>query len=311
MCNNGAKQSPINLISEDFQTDEDAIISIDASEYSMKSGKLHNDGQMLRWFLDVDEIMPTFKSPTSPNATFDMHRCDFHWGACDDVGSEHKVDGNSYPLEMQCIHHNTKYDMNQDYLSHADGVAVLLFFFKVGTTNTDMEDVFSNLPLYKTMKVNSTLSTSLEIGTDPEPATADLPEPVPMPFDIKNSVLDKVDLTKFFYYQGSLTQPGCHEAVTYVAFRDAIQVSPEQLDSIREVVVDEAKGQINGRPIQDTNDRKLTKSFNEDFPVAAGSGLCATAVEPRKKAAPSAAFKDSPMVSAVLLVFVGMFISYV
>jgi len=42
-----------------------------------------------------------------------------------------------------------------------------------------------------------------------------------------NSLLEGVDRTKYYRYQGSLTTPNCNEAVIWTVFKDPIKVSQD------------------------------------------------------------------------------------
>lgn len=55
----------------------------------------------------------------------------FHWGRNDLEGSEHTIDGSQLPLEMHVVHFNSLYLTQEDALKEKDGVAVLVYFFKV------------------------------------------------------------------------------------------------------------------------------------------------------------------------------------
>lgn len=61
----------------------------------------------------------------------------FHWGAKNNIGSEHTIDKEHFPLEMHIVHRNIKYESFEDALLHPDGLAVLgvLFSVKVSTTS--------------------------------------------------------------------------------------------------------------------------------------------------------------------------------
>lgn len=63
----------------------------------------------------------------------------FHWGSKFRKGSEHKLDGIFYNLEMHLVHRNTKY-VNMDVArKHKDGLAVIAILFyivDVGNNNS-------------------------------------------------------------------------------------------------------------------------------------------------------------------------------
>lgn len=55
----------------------------------------------------------------------------FHWGPTDESGSEHTVDGTSYPLEMHIAHTKKSYGPLLLAFLHSDGGAVIGRLFKV------------------------------------------------------------------------------------------------------------------------------------------------------------------------------------
>merc|ERR1711976_577371 len=81
------------------------------------------------------------------------------------------------------------------------------------------------------------------------------------------------DKTRFWTYPGSLTTPPCYESVTWVLFREPVEVSEAQLNQFRNLASyakgesaqpsDDLHGHIieNYRPITPQNDRILKASF--------------------------------------------------
>ena len=66
----------------------------------------------------------------------------FHWGSDNGKGSEHTVDGSSFPLEMHMVHTNTKYN-GTDWKKHKDGLAVIGIFADIGHLNSRFLKVYS------------------------------------------------------------------------------------------------------------------------------------------------------------------------
>ena len=83
--------------------------------------------------------------PLKPDLEYLFKQFHFHWGSSDDTGSEHKVNGNFYPLEMHLVHFNSKYDNLVEALKHKDGILVIGVLFKV--------DDVGNEELQKTLVV--------------------------------------------------------------------------------------------------------------------------------------------------------------
>lgn len=55
----------------------------------------------------------------------------FHWGKNNMEGSEHTIDGAQQPLEMHVVHFRSRYLTQEAALKEDDGIAVLVYFFKV------------------------------------------------------------------------------------------------------------------------------------------------------------------------------------
>lgn len=56
----------------------------------------------------------------------------FHWGLSDGQGSEHRLNGMQYDLEMHLGHRNSKYPNMAEAGMNQDGIVVLAFLFQVG-----------------------------------------------------------------------------------------------------------------------------------------------------------------------------------
>ncbi|KAF4528484.1 hypothetical protein B566_EDAN013031, partial [Ephemera danica] len=53
----------------------------------------------------------------------------FHWGADNTRGSEHTIDGKSFPLELHVVHYKTEYGTPTNALTKPDGLAVVGYLF--------------------------------------------------------------------------------------------------------------------------------------------------------------------------------------
>lgn len=71
-----------------------------------------------------------FGGPLNTSYVFEFIH--FHWGLADGNGSEHRLDGQSYDLEMHLGHRNAKYRDMGEAAMNQDGIVVLAFLFQVG-----------------------------------------------------------------------------------------------------------------------------------------------------------------------------------
>ncbi|XP_023328777.1 uncharacterized protein LOC111701634 isoform X2 [Eurytemora carolleeae] len=158
-------------------------------------------------------------------------------------GSEHRVNGIGYPLEVHLVHYNTKYKDISVAVQYQDGLAVLGIMFHISDTeNQDIQPILEILPTITKPQSQNTLR---------------------FPFS-----MDKLlpgDISKFYRYSGSLTTPGCYEVVTWSVFFESIPISEPQLKIFRELVNLEGKRMVNNhRPVQPINSRTIFRSTKTD-----------------------------------------------
>lgn len=55
----------------------------------------------------------------------------FHWGKNDAEGSEHTIDGIHHPIEMHVVMFKGNYLTQESAMKEKDGIAVLVYLFKV------------------------------------------------------------------------------------------------------------------------------------------------------------------------------------
>lgn len=110
--------------------------------------------------------------------------------------AEHLIEGVRYPLEVHLVHQND-----------AKQFVVLSVMAKEGKNSKPFELLESYLPIQKG-------ETKL----------------IQQPFDISQNLPEEQG---YFSYRGSLTTPPCTEEVTWVVFKDAIEVSLEQVELLK------------------------------------------------------------------------------
>lgn len=130
--------------------------------------------------------------------------------------SEHQFEGKNLAMEMHFVHKNESGDL-----------AVIGVLINEGMRNTALANVWTNLPDEK---------TEHDLKLD---------EPV----DLVKLLPD--DQTKF-RYNGSLTTPPCSEGVRWIVFKDAIELSKEQIEAFGEIYPN------NNRPVQSLNERGIS-----------------------------------------------------
>lgn len=161
-----------------------------------------------------------------------------HWGKKNNRGSEHTINGKTFPAELHLVHFNTKYDTIGDAVAQEDGLAVLGIMLKIASEDNE-----------KLSPIIDGLSTITHSGRKETLAT---------PFALSDLLPD--DVTTFYRYSGSLTTPTCNEVVTWTVFEDPITISNNQIEEFRKLL-DDAENPIvdNFRPVQPLNGRLLEK----------------------------------------------------
>ena len=169
----------------------------------------------------------------------------FHWGASDDHGSEHQVNGKSYAAELHLVHWNVDlFDSFESAVTQEDGLAVIGVFIEVCEDCPQMIPIFDLLPRIKHKDDKYRMKT---------------------PFD--PSVL--IPCTEDYWtYSGSLTTPPCSESVTWIVLKETITIPSKHMEMLRSLhgypfwqkpganIVD------NFRPVMPLNGRIIRSSFS-------------------------------------------------
>ncbi|MEQ2271653.1 hypothetical protein XENORESO_007301, partial [Xenotaenia resolanae] len=124
----GPRQSPINIVTKEAQFDPSLKpLKIKYDPYNSRD--ILNNGQSFQ----VDFVDDTDSSTLTGGpicGTYHLNQFHFHWGASDDRGSEHNVDGARFPCELHLVHWNTKYSSFREAADKDDGLAVIGVFLK-------------------------------------------------------------------------------------------------------------------------------------------------------------------------------------
>ncbi|XP_032087006.1 carbonic anhydrase 7 [Thamnophis elegans] len=236
----GSRQSPIDIISTQAIYDP-SLKPLNISYESDSSLGISNNGHSVMVdFKDVDDKTAISGGPLqNPYRLKQFH---FHWGTSQKLGSEHTINGKSFPCELHLVHWNAKkYPTFGEAVVAADGLAVIGVFLEVGEEHTTMNrltDAFYMVK-YKGTKAefrSFNPSTLLPSGK------------------------------KYWTYAGSLTTPPLHESVTWIVMKEAIQISEKQMEKFRSLLFtteeDEKIPMVNNfRPPQPLKGRVVRASF--------------------------------------------------
>lgn len=172
--------------------------------------------------------------------TYVLEQFHLHWGSQEGKGSEHTIDGVEYDAELHLVHYNTKYGDFGSAANKPDGLAVFGFMVKVGKSH----EGFGKLS-------NGMKSVAPQGGKTAVDS-----------FDPKCLFSEK-DLSSYWAYLGSLTTPPLFESVTWIVFKNPMEISQEQMDDLRSLKNCEGCDMVNNyRPPQPLEGRVVSCSFH-------------------------------------------------
>ncbi|KAI5096667.1 carbonic anhydrase 4 [Silurus meridionalis] len=188
-------------------------------------------------------------------ATYKAIQLHLHWGVEDGLGSEHTIDGEQYPMELHIVHIKEQYNTLKEAMNDSVGVAGLAFFYEVSTKeNQKFNEVIEALGRIP-YNGNSTTLQNFRL-TDILPP------------------LEK--LSSYYRYSGSLTVPGCDEAIIWTIFQEFFYISQQQLvDVTKQLRFETGHPMIETyRPVQKLNGRMVYKSTACSFTSSGPVILC-------------------------------------
>ncbi|KAI4814902.1 hypothetical protein KUCAC02_005078 [Chaenocephalus aceratus] len=230
---NGRHQSPVNIVTRRMLLDE-RLTSFHFTRYQEAfHGRLLNNGHTVQLDLPSSINIKGGNLATQYKA-IQLH---LHWGVDGGPGSEHTIDGEQFPMEMHIVHIKEEYNSLSQAVRDSTGVAVLGFIFEESKSANKKFDPLINALKNITQPGNSTTleSVSLEMFTPPQ----------------KN-------MTKYLRYNGSLTTPGCAEAVVWSLFENTVPLSRKQLAAFSHLQFSNGEQMVKTfRPLQPLNGRQV------------------------------------------------------
>lgn len=206
----GVKQSPISIVTNDVVLDMERLTPIVFKGYDTVSTNdeftMANNGHTVQVSLNNAKCEITGAGLPGTYVAEQFH---FHWGATDNRGSEHDVNGRHFPMEMHIVHRNKMYTNVSQAMDKVNGLAVLGFFFEIGRSNPHFQEIIDHFGQiqFKDREVDLQSIPLVEL----------------MP----------AKLSTFYRYEGSLTTPPCYESVIWTIFNETIEIAEEQLEQFR------------------------------------------------------------------------------
>jgi len=172
-----------------------------------------------------------------------------HWGNTIERGSEHLIDNEPYSAELHFVNWNHDLYKNSKEASQANehnGLLVMAVFVKIGEFNPEFEKLSKCLHAIHLKEEN--------VSVDHLDIMQLLPE----------------NIHDYYTYPGSLTTPPCSESVTWVVFKQPIEITEEQLQLCHQLYSVSKENEAdenhlikyNDRPVCSLDHRKVFKSFH-------------------------------------------------
>ncbi|XP_049271270.1 carbonic anhydrase 1 [Rhipicephalus sanguineus] len=233
----GSYQSPID-ISTSATIFDSSLGPINYMHYSeaLRDVIVENDGHTgSKAALTLDGLPGVYK----------FKQLHFHWGDKSSAGSEHRVDGKSFALEMHLVHINTAYASTEEAYNHRDGLLVVAVLFKVeARENRALGNVVKTL-----RQMNERVERRGRLSQ-----LASLADLLPQKPSFS------------YFYRGSLTTPPCAEAVIWAVLKNYEKISESQLEVFRHLQAERTpNGTLrlvnNFRPSMPLNGRHVYRNF--------------------------------------------------
>uniref|UniRef100_A0A671N7S3 Carbonic anhydrase n=1 Tax=Sinocyclocheilus anshuiensis TaxID=1608454 RepID=A0A671N7S3_9TELE len=202
----GQRQSPINIVTHRVKHDPKLTSFIFEGHEKVFNMSVENHGHSAHFTLPQSVRLRGGGLP----ATYKAVQFHLHWGENGGQGSEHSVDGERYPMELHIVHIKEKHGSLGEALNDSTGVAALAFFFEVTSGQNKQLD-----------RVIEALGKVRYEGNSCEIEDFRLTDIIP-----------QANKLNYYRYSGSLTTPGCDQAVVWTVFQQSLPISKNQVERL-------------------------------------------------------------------------------
>ncbi|XP_037543260.1 carbonic anhydrase IV c [Nematolebias whitei] len=205
----GSHQSPVNIITRKVQVNS----SLPPFNFTGHTNKINitvkNTGHYAHFGLPQSVGLTRGGLPGHYRASH-FH---FHWGGSGRPGSEHTIDGERFPMELHIVHIKEPYHSLAEAEHDTAGIALLAFLFEETAADHPHLDTI----IYALGQVKNNGSNMV------------IPN-----FRLSDIIPAAKDLHSYYRYVGSMTTPGCEQAVDWTVFHRMLSISSRQLNAIVE-----------------------------------------------------------------------------
>ncbi|KAJ6221598.1 hypothetical protein RDWZM_000143 [Blomia tropicalis] len=218
----GNQQSPISMTTDETVLNANYNIRLINYDNAIKDFDVMNTGHSIQFTYkgNISKV-PIVSGTVVDGQNYSLHQIHFHWGQTNGKGSEHRIDGQYFDMEVHLVHYNrVKYPTWDEAIQSNQGALVLSSFLQVQGASVPKLDSIVDMVNRLT---DSTDSITLPLNGKPFTARDLLPD---------HEIIDEVDI---FRYVGSLTTPPCTEGVLWLVINAFGAISEQQMNVFRSV----------------------------------------------------------------------------
>lgn len=235
-------QSPVDIqLSGATKVLTEGPVQIDFLFNLPTSIRVSNEGHTVKFILNYEDgRRPIIHGGTLADETYVLDHFHFHWGRRNAYGSEHLLNGQSFPLEMHVVWYNKIFGNMNNAQSKVGGLSVAAFFFEL---------CYNTCPHHNLSFLTKPLRRISRQGSEIELTHGEL-------FSLGQIIGSNP--WHFASYQGSLTTPPFYESVTWLVSLTPLKVRFDELQDFRSLRKEDGTMLAdNFRSVQKLNNRRI------------------------------------------------------